>query len=101
MPLHPKHRLPTQRHPRPAGSMGWTLRTTVKRAERLAGLAEALGVCRAVSGRDVVTAGALLDALATGHLAVCRMDDPAKQLVWVGGAAVAAPDPRCPGDWDK
>ena len=77
------------------------MRMTTARAERLAGLAEALGVCRAVRGRDMATAGALLDALATGHLAVCRMDDPAKQLVWVGGAAVAAPDPRCPGDWDK
>lgn len=77
------------------------MRMTTARAERLAGLAEALGVCRAVRGRDMVTAGALLDALATGHLAVCRMDDPAKQLVWVGGAAVAAPDPRCPGEWDE
>ena len=101
MPLHPKHRLPKQLHPRPERDLGWTLRTTRRRAERLGQLAAALGVCRPNGGMPTATAGSLLDALATGHLAVCRVDDPQKQLVWVGGAAAAAPDPRCPGEWDE
>jgi len=100
MSTAPKDRLARKGYPRTQGPRTWRLLLSPHRAARLTELAEALGIGRAVNGRVVASAGSLIDALATGHLGICRMDDPQKQIVQAGGKPPAVPNPRCPGDWD-
>jgi hypothetical protein len=96
----PKHRLPDLRYPR-TGNQDWTVRTTMERATKVAMLAEQLGVRRIVPGKSMASVGALLESIAAGKVAVVRLDDPQRQLVWAGMGAPAAEDPRCPKDWES
>lgn len=96
----PKHRLPYMLYPR-TGKQDWTVRTTMERAAKVAQLAERLGVRRIVPGKSMASVGALLEAMAAGKVALVRLDDPQRQLVWAGMGAPAAEDPRCPKDWES
>lgn len=96
----PKHRLASLDYRR-SKKQDWTVRTTMKGAAKVALLAEQLGVRRIVPGRRMASAGALLEAIAAGTVAVVRLDDPQRQLIWAGMGAPAAADPRCPKDWES
>lgn len=96
----PKHRLPYLLYPRP-GKQDWTVRTTMERATKVALLAEQLGVRRIVPGKSMASVGALLEAVAAGKVALVRLDDPRRQLVWAGMRTPATEDPRHPKDWES
>lgn len=100
MSREPKDRLPPQGHARTKAPRTWELMLSPQRVARLAELAEALGIGREVRGRVVPSAGSLIDALATGHLGICRMDDPERQILRAGGKPPVVPQSRFPGDWD-